>query len=99
MKKLDNVIKKGGYVYELVQCDKGKAIYRQMLGGLVIAFEVFLIKTQKERTSKFKKPDGTYKEIIFEEREKYPSNENFGSSAWSFVDAKDAKDCYNGLSK
>lgn len=49
-------------------------------------YEVFLVKVQPQ-TSMFGK--------VYSERETYPSNEDFGNSAWCFSNKESALECYN----
>ena len=88
MKKLDNVILKKGFVYELICRDNNKAIYSQSFQGKIISYEVFKIKVVKES-------------VIFgktvEEHEKFPSDNDFGITAWSCRSIDKARNIYDSL--
>ena len=74
MEKLEKEIKKNGFVYEqLARCEHA-AIYRAKNSG---QYEVFLIKIQKA---------GEVFGKQLNDRESYPSTEDFGSIAWCIAD-------------
>jgi hypothetical protein len=76
VKKLEKVIRKNRFVYTLVKRAGKLAIYSQAdKDGTVTAYEVFKIKKSYAGIA----PNGT----VLPEREKFPSNEDFGRSAWS----------------
>jgi hypothetical protein len=97
MKTLGKIEKKNGFSYYLVKREGNKCIYAQKVGGIVFAYEVFYVKTLKERIIKFKLSDKKHKEVLLEEREVLPSNEDFGKIAWTFEFLHDAKKCFEGL--
>ena len=73
MIRLADNIRKNGFDYTLVQRNDVAAIYAQGNGF----FEVFRIKQQKEKIAVM---DG--KSISYPEKELFPSNEDFGYTAW-----------------
>jgi len=88
MKQLDNTIIKNGFTYELVKRNSYKAIYKQLLDGEFISYEIFFIKVLKPSIC-FGKDLGL--------REKFPSNEDFGYTAWSTRDYNRACEIYNNI--
>lgn len=52
-------------------------------GGEIIGYEVQIVTIQREGKSKFQNPDGSYEEVIFKQKEKLASNEEFGRLGWS----------------
>lgn len=75
MKKLQDVYTKKGFVYTLLERTKEKAIYSQHdENGNLIGHEIFLIQIAKENEA-----FGT----VFPERERYPTDNDFGITAWS----------------
>ena len=68
MKRLEQTLKKNGFIYRLVQRTEHVAIYDQV----GYAYEVF-----KVRVAKPWKYNPDYSEL-------FPSNEDFGKTAWSF---------------
>lgn len=82
-KKLPNEISKNGYLYKLVQRTEGKAIYKQTYNNTLVGYEVFKIRIQCAR----------YSQILgrsIPECERFPCNEDFGRTAWSFRDIESA---------
>lgn len=75
MRKLDDSVRKNGYTYNLIERNDFKAIYSQHLDcGKLVGHEVFRIKIGKEA-------EVFGKTIPL--REKFPSDNDFGVSAWS----------------
>lgn len=90
IKVLQETIKKNGFIYILVTRTPQKALYMQTLDGILIGFEVFLIGIRgAQNSSLLGKLINAY--------ERFPSNENFGKTAWSYVDLQDALRKYNEL--
>jgi hypothetical protein len=89
IKKLPENIRKNGFDYRLVKRNDERAIYSQHAGlGQIISYEVFKIKLgdqhkAKERWAKLKNepfnPDDYEKSY-----EKFPTNEDFGKTAWTY---------------
>jgi len=75
MKILSLQIRKNGFSYTQVVRTDRKAIYRQDVSPNVEYFEVFLIRTRPERTVKGK---------LIPAGEAFPTDEDFGKTAWSF---------------
>lgn len=90
MRKLDSSVRKNGYTYNLIERNDFKAIYSQhLVCGKVIGHEVFKIQIGKE-SELFGK--------LIPEREKFPSDNDFGVTAWSVgVDLNKALSRYNQL--
>jgi hypothetical protein len=88
MERLAKEIQKNGYLYRLVErtskiTEAGgkkmdKAIYGQYAPTGIIAHEVFYIRTQKPSTITIKG-----QVIVYEEKELFPKDEDFGKTAWS----------------
>lgn len=75
MRKLSTTVSKNGFDYKQVDRNDFKAIYSQHTkDGILIGHEVFIIKVGKEAEI-----FGT----IVPEREKFPSDNDFGVTAWS----------------
>jgi len=80
MRKLQQHQRKNGYDYELIERDEKFAIYRQIDSykeecEMTIAYEVFIIRSRKDRKIK-----GNF----IEGGEVFPSNEDFGKYAWCY---------------
>jgi hypothetical protein len=82
MKELAEVINRNGFVYKQIKRGDRAAIYSQIISdeeirGNFEAFEVFKIKIGKAK-------------VVFgvelPEKEKFPSDEDFGKWAWSYTD-------------
>ncbi len=91
MKELAEVINRNGFIYKQIKRGDRAAIYSQIISdeeirGNFEAFEVFKIKIGKAK-------------VVFgvelPEKEKFPSDEDFGKWAWSFVDYETAVDRFN----
>jgi len=82
MKPLPDKLRKNGFNYTLVCRDGKLAIYRQEVTEKVQYFEVFVVKI---------KPESVFKGKVIPEREVFPSNEDFGKTAWSYRNYKDAE--------
>ena len=78
MQILNSTIHKSIFQYELIQRNQHFAIYAQYLDDEIIAYEVFRIKTQKAQV--FTRGGKT---IILQEKELFPSNEDFGYIAFT----------------
>lgn len=87
---LPEVIKKNGFRYFLVQRTPKKAIYRQTHDNVQIGFEVFLIRIRGTQFSH-------YLNKSLPPSERFPSNEDFGKSAWTFRNYQEAILKYNEL--
>lgn len=77
MLKLSKIVRKNGYTYKQVKRADGVAIYSQTSKeGNTTSYEVFKIRKAYACIA----PNGK----SLPEREKFPSNEDFGRHAWSF---------------
>ena len=96
MEKLPEIIKKNNYEYHQLKRNDKAALYSQNLPGgeLPIAYEAFEIRFLKEGTAVI---GGVT--INYVEKELFPSDEEFGKTAWSFQKFENAEKCFNGLSK
>lgn len=76
--------------YELVKRTDKVAMYllRNVPGGNITGYETFLIMVDKEAT-KFGRD--------YPEREHFPSNEEFGTIAWSWISLEKAESDFIGL--
>lgn len=83
MKKLDKVLEKNGFLYTQLARQDTKAIYQQQdkITEKVLSYEVFKIKVVK---------DSEVFGAFVEEHEKFPSNNDFGITAWSVRDKEKA---------
>jgi len=77
MKHLAYRMKKGGFDYEQIIRSKNIALYAQYSGGTKIAHELFIIP-KREKTMDIYGKDYAPSELM-------PSNEMFGTSAWSIT--------------
>jgi len=75
MKKLDKRIKCNGFYYDLIKRTDRKAMYQSDSGF----YEVFIIRIQEANEGTF---EGVI--VIFEHKELFPKNEDFGSTAWCY---------------
>jgi hypothetical protein len=86
MERLEKEIRRVGQTFTQIDRTDIKAIYKSSYGH----YEVFRIKTAKDS-------------IVFgkevKAHEKYPSNEDFGISAWSVSSEKRAFEIYNSITK
>jgi hypothetical protein len=78
---LPNDIRKNGFSYKQVLRGDRSCIYEQRVGQKIIAFEVFMIRVMQEKSFMGK---------IFKEREIFPSNEDFGKTAWTYWTIEEA---------
>jgi hypothetical protein len=72
---LPQKICKNGFSYTQLCRGERSCIYDQRVGQKLIAFEVFIIQARSERLILGK---------IILAKEKFPSNEDFGKTAWTF---------------
>lgn len=90
MKPLPERVRKNGFTYFLLQRTPKKAIYIQTYDNVQVGFEVFLIKVRGTQ----------YSHILcrnLQPCERFPCNEDFGKSAWSFRGLDDAIKKYDAL--
>jgi hypothetical protein len=92
MKELADVINRNGYIYKQLKRTDKAAMYSQSdaedLEADFKAFEVFKIKIGKAK-------------VVFgvelPEKEKFPSDEDFGKWAWTYTDYGKAMDRFNKI--
>jgi hypothetical protein len=92
MKKLAEKINRNGYIYTQLKRGERAAIYEQIFEDLeesfCIGYEVFKIRIGKSK-------------VVFgvelPEKEKFPSDEDFGKWAWTYRDLNKAMEKYNGI--
>lgn len=80
MKVLNDTIKKNGFTYKLHKREGNVAIYEQWdyddrEEPMLVAYEVFIVKIA---------PDSEIKGRKIEGGERFPKNEDFGYSAWTY---------------
>ena len=81
-------IRKNGYSYTQVCRGQRSCIYAQHVTPTLTRFEVFLITIAPEKTI-----NGTF----IESRERFPKNEDFGVTAWTYWDKDNAKKRFRRL--
>ena len=95
MKELADVINRNGYIYKQLKRTDKAAMYSQSVADKADdpessfeAFEVFKIKIGKAK-------------VVFgvelPEKEKFPSDEDFGKWAWTYTDYEKAIDRFNKI--
>jgi len=92
MKKLAEKINRNGYIYSQLKRGERAAIYEQIFEDLgessCIGYEVFKIRIGKSK-------------VVFgvelPEKEKFPSDEDFGKWAWTYRDLNKAMEKYNRI--
>ena len=89
--KLQTTIRKNGFVYNQIARTETTAIYEQTQEGEIISYEVFKIQTTKKD---YTFPNGT---LIKSGTERFPSNEDFGKTAWSIRNLDRAKKRFSEL--
>lgn len=94
MKLLPLEIKKNGFMYKQIKRTENAAFYSQNIENdeIPVAYEVFQIRQQKESVSNM---GGV--EIVFKAKELFPSDEQFGLTAWSFLDKTRAEARFEGI--
>jgi len=95
MKKLPLEISKNGFTYKQVKRNEKIAIYSQYdpIFKKIVGWEVFFIKIQKENDVIIDDA-----KVHYELKELFPSNEKFGTSAWSYMKASSAERMFAYLS-
>jgi hypothetical protein len=94
MELLPFEIKKNGFIYKQINRTENAAMYSQNIENdeIPVAYEVFQIRQQKESVSKMGGVD-----IVFKAKELFPSDEQFGLTAWSFIDKRKAEARFKGI--
>lgn len=92
LKKLDPVIHKNGFVYKLIKRTNKKLMYAQCNSeGKIYSYEVFKNKIKPYRemqiklAARFQKDEKFDPSIFPEYYEVFPSDEEFGKRAWSYL--------------
>jgi hypothetical protein len=89
MKTLQETLRKNAFDYRLIERTEVKAIYEQSDNGELIAYEIFKIKIV---------PECILGGNIIESHEKFPSDNDFGITAWTVgTNFESAMDKYNSL--
>lgn len=89
MKQLKEIIRKNGFTYQRMERTDKTAIYAQIDNDSeVIGYEVFKIKTRGARWLK-----GRH----LEAQERFPANEDFGYTAWSYRSIDRAREKFKQL--
>lgn len=88
MNTLQKFIQKYGFDYTQLIRGTKFCVYKQHVTDNIKYYEVFLIKTSPERT---------FKGHVFEAHEKFPDNESFGATAWTFKSKEAAMKKYKEL--
>lgn len=87
MKPLVKAFKSGGFTFAQERRDGNVAIFTKTRQGRD-CYEVIIVQTAKA---------GEFMGVMLPEREKYPSNESFGSKAWCYSKKEDAVAKYYSL--
>lgn len=86
------------FVYRLLKRNKFVAMYSQTYTDCdeprIVSYEVFQIKTQKEAIRNI---GGAM--VKFAAKEKFPTDEDFGYTAWSITDVKKAEERFEELTR
>jgi len=87
MKIIEKEVKKNGFLYKQIYRENDVALFEQidLDNNLTIAYEVFKISIMKPNN------------YITDYFEKFPSNEDFGKTAWTFNNIEKATETYNVL--
>lgn len=95
MRKLNPLVKRNGFFYHQLNRTAHTALYSQNIDVCPppIAFEVFRILERPSREMPLKY--GKVKQL--EASEKFPSNEDFGKTAWTFKNLESAKQKFREL--
>ena len=75
-------IRKNGYSYTQVCRGQRSCVYAQNVTPMIIYYEVFLIRESKEKCINGK---------LIEARERFPRNEDFGITAWTYRSLNEAE--------
>lgn len=88
MNKLKTNYQRNGYQYVLLDRNDHAAIFVQMDGDRIVAYEVGWIKSDK---------GGQIGDRVIEPGERFWGNDDFGSIAWSITEKERALDRFNEL--
>lgn len=76
-KILPEIIRKNGFTYKLITRTSEKAIYAQYCENVLICWEVFQIRVRGTQFSPLLMKN-------LEPSERFPGNEDFGKTAWTY---------------
>lgn len=85
-KPLPKTLSRKSFDYRQISRDEHTAVYEQKHDSLVVGYELFLIRKQEATTMNM---GGN--EVQLEAKELFPSDNAFGTSAWSFRSLESAK--------
>lgn len=95
---------KNGYAYRLVRRSANAAIYEQKIEkeingdvGKVVGYEVFVISVGKPYSLVQKHGKKKGQVYNYPAAEKFPGNEDFGKSAWSYTSLEAANNKFNEI--
>lgn len=91
---LPEKLRKNGFQYSLVLRGERSCIFQQEVAPNLTCYEVFLIRIRQERIIRI-----DFQEKLISAREVFPSNEDFGQSAWAYRDYNKAFERYLELEK
>lgn len=74
MKQLEKLIKTNGSTYKLLRRSETVTLYEQYMSDNLVAYELSIVKTREAES---------FKGVDLPTRECFPSNQDFGVSAWS----------------
>lgn len=77
IRPLSETIMKNGFTYKLITRTTEKALYAQYKGNVLISCEVFQIKVRGTQFSPLLRKH-------LEPSERFPGNEDFGKTAWTY---------------
>lgn len=92
IKALKEEVNKNGFMYKLVKRNEDRAIYSQHTAlGQTCAYEVFKIKKGKLH------PKSSEEDLKnYDLSERFPRDEDFGKTAWTYPSLKKAEQAYIG---
>jgi hypothetical protein len=79
-----------GFIYTQVLRGTRSCLYQQTLNKKTLGYEVFKIRIQHETTLDDK---------VYQERERFPKNEDFGKTAWTYLALDLAMERFKELEK
>ncbi len=88
MKPLPKITRKNGFTYTQVCRGIKSCVYAQGVSENIVYYEVFLIRIRPARH---------FKGQFIEEHERFPHNETFGLSAWTYRDRHEAMAKFNEI--
>ena len=85
IKKLKDEVRKNGFTYKVIKRNNDMCMYAQHDNNLIVAYEVFKIKTCKPH------PKAAEDLLNFDMVESFPSDEEFGVRAWTYPSLEKAQ--------